>query len=331
MAPESTSIRLVRLLSLIAYLQVHNRAAIADLAARFDVSEEQIRKDVELLWVTGLPGGTHADLIDFVYDDFEQGIVTLQASQGVDRIFGFSDREAIALSGALGALAATVSQLGVDDAVRDLLDETLAALRRAEPHVTSALDVNWYDTVAPGVYNLIRQAIAARTRMRIDYTNVTDDHSERVVEPLRIAHVQGYGYLDAWCTTADEFRRFRLDRINEVTVLSEPTATTVLPDNLPTGFTMTADTDAASVRITLASPARTVAENVPHVGLTDHEDGSFTIELRTTNQRWLTQLLAAHADHVLAVSAPQVWDSVRVRARQALARYSLDECGSGSG
>ena len=48
--------RLPRLLSLVPYLQAHPGVAIATAAADFGVSEEQLRRDLQLLWMCGLPG-----------------------------------------------------------------------------------------------------------------------------------------------------------------------------------------------------------------------------------------------------------------------------------
>ena len=45
-----------------------------------------------------------------------------------------------------------------------------------------------------------------------------------MVDPLRVFVLEGYGYLEAWCYSAQALRTFRLDRIAavEVTDLAEP-------------------------------------------------------------------------------------------------------------
>jgi len=47
--------RLPRLLSLVPYLQAHPGVAIGTAATDFGVSEEQLRRDLQLLWMCGLP------------------------------------------------------------------------------------------------------------------------------------------------------------------------------------------------------------------------------------------------------------------------------------
>src|SRR4051794_28480805 len=56
--------RLPRLLALVPYLQAHQGILIADAAADFAVTEQQLRRDLQLLWMCGLPGHGPGDLID---------------------------------------------------------------------------------------------------------------------------------------------------------------------------------------------------------------------------------------------------------------------------
>jgi predicted DNA-binding transcriptional regulator YafY len=65
---------LARLLALVPYLREHSGDRIADVARVFGVSEERLRKDLDLLWVCGLPGHGPGDLIDL---EFEGETVTL--------------------------------------------------------------------------------------------------------------------------------------------------------------------------------------------------------------------------------------------------------------
>ena len=60
--------RLPRLLALVPYLQAHDGIAIEQAAADFDISEDQLRRDLQLLWMCGLPGHGPGDLIDLSFD-----------------------------------------------------------------------------------------------------------------------------------------------------------------------------------------------------------------------------------------------------------------------
>ena len=61
---SGASDRLPRLLALVPYLLKHPGVRVADVAELFGVTEAQLRRDLELLWVCGLPGHGPGDLID---------------------------------------------------------------------------------------------------------------------------------------------------------------------------------------------------------------------------------------------------------------------------
>ena len=59
---------LPRLLALVPYLLARPGVRVAEVAEVFGVSEERLRKDLNLLWVCGLPGYGPGDLIDMAFD-----------------------------------------------------------------------------------------------------------------------------------------------------------------------------------------------------------------------------------------------------------------------
>ncbi|GAA2520481.1 helix-turn-helix transcriptional regulator [Rarobacter incanus] len=319
---ETSSQRLVRLISMLAYLNNAGQVPMSHLAQRFGTTPAQIKKDINFLWLSGRPGGMPDDLIDFDSDDFDRGIATLREAQDAHTTFGLSDREVLALSASLQALRATVQQVGIDGPVAALFDDTNEALLRTEPDAENGVDVQWFNAVEPGIFDLVRQAVRDGHRIEIDYTSLSDQTTTRTIEPLRITSESGRTYVEAWCLAAGGARRFRLDRIGSVTPLREPNehATGELGDSIVGGFNF--DESAISVRLTLTSQARAVAEQVRLDALTEHGDGTFTVEFRTSDREWLTGLLLQHADRLVAVDPPQLQEDAARRARRALAHYT---------
>ena len=70
--------RLLRLLTLIPFLQKNNGVDLRDAAELFGISEEQLIADLNLIWMCGLPGYTHLELIDVSYDS---GYVSIQNAE----------------------------------------------------------------------------------------------------------------------------------------------------------------------------------------------------------------------------------------------------------
>ena len=56
---------------------------------------------------------------------------------------------------------------------------------------------------------------------RIAYTNETKKATSRLIEPFALLSTQGNWLLVAWCRLRNEFRYFRLDRINKLEILAE--------------------------------------------------------------------------------------------------------------
>lgn len=80
---ERTPDRLTRLLALVAHLSQAGPTPLVDLARFFGVSPQQIRKDIDVLWLTGTPGYLPQDLIDFDADALDRGVVALTADRGL--------------------------------------------------------------------------------------------------------------------------------------------------------------------------------------------------------------------------------------------------------
>ena len=94
--------RLGRLLNLVPYLLARPGILVAEAAADLGVSEQQLREDLELLWVCGLPGYGPGDLIDMAFDGDR---VTITYDAGIDRPLRLTQDEALALVVALRMLA----------------------------------------------------------------------------------------------------------------------------------------------------------------------------------------------------------------------------------
>ena len=78
----ATTERLPRLLALVPYLIARPGIPVEEAAADFGVSPKQLRRDLELLWMCGLPGYGPGDLIDL---SFEADTITVTYDAGMRR------------------------------------------------------------------------------------------------------------------------------------------------------------------------------------------------------------------------------------------------------
>ncbi len=109
--------RLPRLLALVPYLQAHPGVSAAQAADDFEITEDQLRRDLQLLWMCGLPGHGPGDLIDL---SFEGETVSVIFDAGMSRPLRLTAEEALALVIGLRTLA-EVPEITDGDAINRAL------------------------------------------------------------------------------------------------------------------------------------------------------------------------------------------------------------------
>jgi proteasome accessory factor C len=320
MAGETAPERLARLLALIAYLRERPGVPVDDVAAHFGVTPAQVLADVNLLWVSGTPGYLPDDLIDFSYDAFEQGLLTLTDSRGMHRPLRLATTEAVALLAALRALEA-MPGLPEPGLVASAVAKLSAAAGEAAT-AADAVDVRLARPAQSELVDVLRAAVTGGRVVHLRYVSAADVVSERDVDPLELLTDGARWFLRAWCHRAGEVRHFRLDRILGVRVTDHeaarhPDLDLLVPD--PTPALSSGDLLAT---IDLAPRARWFAESLPVEQVEDLDDGGVRVRLRVASQAWAVGVLLALAPDVRAVEPPELAAAV---ARSAAAALSADD------
>lgn len=313
---ERTPERLARLLGLVAYLDRHPGVPVAEVATHFGVSQAQVLRDVDTLWMSGTPGYFPDDLIDFDASSLETGLLRLTQSRGMARALRLGTREAVALVAALRALDEAVGG-ALDPAERDVLAGTLEALTAATGEAAATVDVQLSVEGDPAVVAAARRALLHGRRLHLRYVNASDEVRERDVDPWQLVTGDERSYLQAWCHASGGERLFRLDRILAAEVLDEPVTTRPSPSR---AATFQAAADHPTVRLVIDSRARWVAEQLPVDALTDLGD-TLALELRISSAAWLRALLIRAAPYVRDVDPVDAGLEAAAAARRALDRY----------
>nr|WP_042192006.1 YafY family protein [Kibdelosporangium sp. MJ126-NF4]CEL20425.1 FIG019733: possible DNA-binding protein [Kibdelosporangium sp. MJ126-NF4]CTQ97650.1 FIG019733: possible DNA-binding protein [Kibdelosporangium sp. MJ126-NF4] len=308
--------RLPRLLALVPYLLARPGIRVDDAAADFGVTEKQLRKDLELLWMCGLPGYGPGDLIDL---SFEGETITVAFDAGMSRPLRLTGAEATALLVALRALGETPGVVD-GEAVRRAVAKIETAAGLAQPAgVVVGLGVREGEDTAE-VRRIVQGALTAQKALRITYyTASKDEITERTVDPMRLLIVEGRSYLEAWCRRADAVRLFRLDRVDEVTQLGEPAAPPPYaePTDVSSGL-FTPQPDQLVATLVLEPDARWLAEYYPVEDVEELEGGRIRVRMRYTDRSWMVRLLLGQGGELRVESPPDLADQLRTRARQAL-------------
>ena len=308
--------RLPRLLALVPYLQARQGIAVADAAADFGVTEDQLRRDLQLLWMCGLPGHGPGDLIDL---SFEGDTISVLFDAGMSRPLRLTAEEALPLVVALRTLA---EMPGVTD--RDAVERALAKVESAASGSveaqTVAVELDRVSQLLPVLQQAIDNGRALALRY---YTATRDETTERTVDPMRIFEMDGRSYLEAWCRRAEGMRVFRVDRIDQADILDEaanPPPEAELRDLSEGVFTPAPEHMLVVLRL---DPAYAwVADYYPPETETVDPDGRRQVSVRVADPAWVRALALGSAGHVELLSPEWLAESIRDDARTALAAYT---------
>jgi len=200
-----TSARLLRLLSL---FQAQRYWSGADLAERLEVTPRTLRRDVDRLRSLGYPVNSTTGTA---------GGYQLGAGATLPPLL-LDDEEAVAVAVGLRT-AASGTVTGIEEAsVRALskLQQLLPARLRRRVSALNSFIVplsNAGPTVDAETLSVIAGACRDYEMLRFNYQSRDGAASVREVEPHRMVHTGRRWYLAAWDVGRDDWRTFRIDRI----------------------------------------------------------------------------------------------------------------------
>jgi predicted DNA-binding transcriptional regulator YafY len=306
-----TSARLLRVLSL---LQARPDWTGRELAERLEVTTRTVRKDVERLRRLGYP--VHAT-------PGAAGGYRLGAGAQLPPLL-LDDDEAVAVAVGLRTAASHGVRGTEETSVRALakLEQVLPSRLRRRVNVLQAYTVpfeGWGPTVDAETLTAIAGACRDLVRLRFAYRSHDGTTSRRLVEPHRLVHTGRRWYLAAWDCDREDWRSFRVDRI-------EPRLSTdrrFEPREPPHGDaakyvarSISSQRDRYQATVILHAPLAAVAQRVPHaVGTLEAIDDD-TCLLRT-GADWLGGLAVYVADigvDFTVVDPPQFAAQVRALA-----------------
>lgn len=323
MSASRVSARLVRLLNLVPYLLANPGISKADLADEFGVSQRDLMRDLNLLWLCGLPGYGPGDLIDLSFDD---STVSVTFAAGMERPLRLTSPEATAL---LVALRALLDQPGMVDpaAAQRAIAKIETAAGVASKEREEAISPTATDSAAAAA---VRAAVAAGRALRLRYYSASRDaQTERIVDPIRILLVDDQSYLQAWCRMAEGVRLFRFDRIDDATVLEESAAVPREAEGeIGTGL-FSDDTALPIADLRIRPEAAWFLDYYPVelAGPPDAE-GVMAGNMRFASTEWMARLLVGFGSQIHVVSPPELVERVRQRAEAGIAAYTKAALGA---
>lgn len=251
MTSTRTVSRLSRILALIPFVLERDGAGVEEILERFDYTKDQLTRDLNTVFVCGLPGYGPGDLMEAYIDEDE---VIIDAADY------FTNAPRLTPTEALGLLASGMTVIGSGQGSPSL-ESAVAKLSKAVlPDAETTLTVDVLDESAN--VGTLRDAAGSEHVVAITYRSVgKEEVTEREIEPWSVFATLGRWYVTGHCRLVGEERTFRVDRIRDLEVTEE---TFDRPDNVPEpGVGYTASDDDVVCEISLNPNAYWVMEYYP--------------------------------------------------------------------
>ena len=302
--------RLRRLLVMLPWLMERGEVPVAEAAARFALTEEEVVRDLELVAMCGLPPFVD-ELIDVFVDD---GVIVVGVPRLFTRPLQLNSVEAFEL---LAAGRAAMELPGADTA--GPLGRGLAKLAAAlGEDDTSGVRI---ELDRPPMADTLVAAATAAEELAIDYwTASRDEVTERRIVPRQVFADRGEWYVSADDDRSGEVRTFRVDRI----LRAEPTGRTVQPSDapLPTPGSWFSDESVRRAVVRLSPSARWVVERYPYDEAGEPDaDGWVTVRLPVASEQWLVRTMLRLGPDAELVEPDDLREVVVAAARRVLERY----------
>ncbi len=206
------------LIALIGLVNREGAIHIDDAAARLGLSVEAVRKGMATLVVVGhrKPSGSEELPFNFDWELFEEtGLIRFSDSDIILDAPRISTRQAAAIAAGLSYLKSLPEFASEED-----VERLIAILASTQPAASLPTIAYEFGTVGADVA-LLRRSILGELQITCTYTNQRGEEAIRSLEPLRLDPRGEIWYLKAYCSTSNQIKSFRLDRMRSINLSQE--------------------------------------------------------------------------------------------------------------
>lgn len=211
---ENKNNRLSRLTAILTQLQTKRLITARELAEKHHVTVRTIYRDIRSLEQSGVPIATEEGKGYSLVEGYKLPPVM------------FNEQEANALITAEQLIARNKDESFVR-CYKDAITKIKAVLRYDEKEKAELLSQrivfrnNPQNDITSSYLSQLQQAITNFRLSKIEYNSLQNEVTKRIIEPFAMYSTQENWLLIAYCHLRNNFRAFRLDRIERLTVLQE--------------------------------------------------------------------------------------------------------------
>jgi proteasome accessory factor BC len=263
----------------------------AELQERLQISDRELREDIDVLNVVSFGGGTYVLYAEVT----EDGHVEVDPEPYADNFA----RPARLLPVEAKALIAAIDLIGEhlpEGALTSAREKIVAAL--GEDPTDRGLQVASTGGDDSAIARVVSEAIAAGRTLRLDYYKPNEDEFvQRTIEPYALMNGREGWYVASFDPARDDVRHFRLDRIRNAEMTEE--RFTRRPEVDPAadvdGWPRTGEVTASRIARVWVSPERARWAREERRVNEELADGSVIVELPFKGVDWLVREVLAEA------------------------------------
>ncbi len=287
------------------------RESFADLQERLQLSEEELREDIDVLNVVNFGGGSYV-LYAEILETEEGDVVEVDPEPYSDNF----DRPARLLPVEAKALIAAIDLIGehIPEGSLASAREKIVAALGGDP-MEQGLQVAHGRSDDSAVSRQISRGIVEHRLIELDYYKENEDEfSQRRVEPYALVNGREGWYMASFDPAREDVRHFRLDRIKRAEVTEEhfePRAE-VDPAAEVEGWMRTGEVEASRIARLWISPERARWARESRRVVEERADGSVVVELSFAGVRWLVREVLREAGDAAVLEPEDAREAVLV-------------------
>lgn len=301
---DNAAQRALRTMDLVPYILENPGISTIDLAAKFSVTQKQIEKDLQLIFLCGLPGYTPYELIDLTFED---GIVSIIEPQVLTKPRNFSSNEMVAIKLGLEILR----EINVNEPNK--LDKISTLLQKVHRETDQDSVLLAKEISSSPYYSVINTAISQRKQLSIEYQSVSKDQlSTRLIVPYNISMLNGNLYLSAYDVDRQSDRVFKLDLISKCEIGERTELDLVKSTSIDQIVELMVDvklTNFIERNTSIIVDQRLTADGIK-------------VTLKVNNLEWISRAVISYAPNITVISPIALSEMIEQRAKNLLNAYS---------
>jgi proteasome accessory factor C len=300
------------------------RVKIAEVCERLQLSDEELREDVNVLNVVNFGGGSYVLYAEIKEEEGEIEVDPEPYSDNFDRPARLLPVEAKALVAAIDLIGEHIPEGSLTSA----REKIVAAL--GEDPMEQGLQVAHAGGDDSEVARVVSTAIVERRIIELEYYKENEDQIvERRVEPYALTNGREGWYVASFDPERDAMRHFRLDRIKRVGVTEErfEPRPEVDPAAEVDGWLRTGEVETSRAARVLVFPSRARWAREARRVVEERGDGSVVVELSFAGTDWLVREILKEAGDAAVLEPKDAREAVRAAVAKLREAHAVPALG----